>query len=66
MKWCLEVYEGYIVLRGAVPLAEFTALVKKYCNKNWRVDMQWAKELGATFVVCEPQLTKEWEHAVNQ
>lgn len=59
-SWSLEVHEeGYIVVRGSVPLTEFQNLLKKYCNNNWRVDMQWARELDAAFVVCKPELVKE-------
>jgi len=66
-NWSLEVYEGYIVFRGAVPINEFQALCKRYCSNQWAVDMQWAKELDATFVICKPELAKEWiKDAVNQ
>jgi len=60
--WCLEIHdEGYVVFRGAVPLKEFQNVVKKYCHEHWKVDMQWAKELDATFVICKPELAKEWK-----
>mgnify|MGYP001616055206 CR=1 FL=1 len=66
-NWSLEVYdEGYIVFRGAVPIKEFQCLTKKYCTDSWRVDMQWAKDLDATFVICKNELAKDWvKNAVN-
>ena len=55
------------MFRGAVPINEFQALCKRYCSNQWAVDMQWAKELDATFVICKPELAKEWiKDAVNQ
>jgi len=61
-SWSLEVNdEGYVVVRGSVPLPEFQKILRKYCNDNWVVDMQWTKELDCAFVICKRELAKEWK-----
>lgn len=61
-SWSLEVNdEGYVIIRGSVPLPEFQKILKKYCNDNWVVDMQWAKEIDSAFVICKRELAKEWK-----
>ena len=52
-------------MRGNVPIPEFQNIINKYCNDNWKVDMQWAKDLDATFVICKPELAKEWKKNAN-
>lgn len=65
-SWSIQVNdEGYVVVRGNVPIPEFQNIINKYCNDNWKVDMQWAKDLDATFVICKPELAKEWKKNAN-
>jgi len=55
MIWSLEVHDDGIIFRGSVPIKAFKDLTKKFCTDTWNIDMQKAKELDATFVVCKPK-----------
>lgn len=61
-SWSLEIHDdGYIVIKGNVPLNEISKLIKKYCKDDWKVDMVRAQELEAAFVICKPELLKEFK-----
>ena len=59
--WSLEVYAGFIVLRGSLPIDKLRTIIEEFCGYDWIVDMQWAKEIDAAFVICDPKLAKEWK-----
>ena len=58
--WKIDIEENRVIIRGTLTMPDLTKVIKNFCKANWIIDAQQAQDIGANFVIREP------DYAVNQ
>ena len=56
MKWSLEVYDEYLIIRGAISMDDLVMIIENLTASDWVMDMDEARKNDCNFYLSSRKL----------